>query len=222
MLSAYGDFTRLPLHLNEGYHRVNVRCIVVPKGCYVYGAILVNMFLFALDRRQPAYIMMISGDRNFSHTLNRLGHRRYTVILSIPSRVGVSKLLRYAGSFVWDWPSLAKTSRSYSYSNSLNEVSLPHVSSNEQNDSMWVQPGEKVIKAVKIYNLRKRNSNSLNEVSLRHVSSNEQNDSMRVQPCDVKGLRRNLVPPLESSAGQLPLDEIKSEGRIYNLRKRKR
>nr|GEW68703.1 hypothetical protein [Tanacetum cinerariifolium] len=163
MFSAYGDFTRLPLHINEGCHRVNVRCIVVPKGCSVYGAILVEMFLFALDRHQPAYIMMISG---------------------------VSEPLRYAGSFVWDWPSLAKTSRSYSYSNSLNEVSLPHVSSNERNDSMRVQPGEK-------------------------------NDSMRVQPHDVKGLKRNLVPPLKSSGGQLPLDEIESEGRIYNLRKRK-
>nr|GEV87138.1 hypothetical protein [Tanacetum cinerariifolium] len=91
----------------------------------------------------------------------------------VKSRVGVSSALRTAGSLVWDWTNLPKTSRSYSYPNSLNEVSS------------------------------------------RHVSSNEPNDSMRVQPCDENGLKRELVPPLESSGGQLPFDEIELESLCY-------
>nr|GEX48476.1 hypothetical protein [Tanacetum cinerariifolium] len=56
---------------------------------------------------------------------------------------------------------------------------------------------------------------------LRHRSSNEPNDSMRVQPSDENGLKRELVPPLESSGGQLPLDEIELESLYYMQRKRK-
>nr|GEV94751.1 uncharacterized mitochondrial protein AtMg00810-like [Tanacetum cinerariifolium] len=131
------------------------------------------------QRRPPAYIVVISADGKFSHALHPLRQRGYTVILAVPSRVVVSSALRTAGSFVWDWPNLPKTLRSYSYLNSLNEVSS------------------------------------------RHVSSNEPNDSMRVQPGDENGLKHELVPPLESSSGQLPLDEIELESLCYMQRKRK-
>ncbi|GJU68793.1 endonuclease [Tanacetum coccineum] len=173
-VAIFWDMETCPVLRNIGFLCVSwrdVTCIGVPKGRSVFGAILVDVFLFALDRRPPAYIMLISGDRNFSHALHRLGDYRYTVILAIPSRVGVSEPFRNAGSFVWDWPSLPKTSRTYSYPNSLK--------------CRYV----------------------------RHVSSNEYNDSMRVQPGHVNGLKRELVPPLESSGGQLPLDEIELEGR---------
>nr|GEV94750.1 hypothetical protein [Tanacetum cinerariifolium] len=37
------------------------------------------------------------ADGKFSHALHRLRHRRYTVILVVPSRVGVSSALRTVG-----------------------------------------------------------------------------------------------------------------------------
>ncbi|GAB4850586.1 hypothetical protein Ancab_029895 [Ancistrocladus abbreviatus] len=52
--------------------------------------------------------MLISGDVDFAPALHILGQRGYTVILMIPSRVGVSAALCNAGRFVWDWPSIAR------------------------------------------------------------------------------------------------------------------
>ncbi|XWS54794.1 hypothetical protein CRYUN_Cryun10bG0119600 [Craigia yunnanensis] len=71
-------------------------------------AILVDMFLFALDNPPPSSIMLISGDVDFAPSLHILGQRGYTVILVIPSGVGVSSALSNAGKFVWDWPSVAR------------------------------------------------------------------------------------------------------------------
>ena len=66
------------------------------------------MFLFALDNPPPSYIMLISGDVDFASALHILGQRSYTVILVIPSGVGVSSALSNAGSFVWHWPCAAR------------------------------------------------------------------------------------------------------------------
>lgn len=66
------------------------------------------MFLFALDNRPPSSIMLISGDVDFAPALHILGQRGYTIILVIPSGVGVSSALSNAGRFVWDWPSVAR------------------------------------------------------------------------------------------------------------------
>uniref|UniRef100_A0A0A9DIJ6 NYN domain-containing protein n=1 Tax=Arundo donax TaxID=35708 RepID=A0A0A9DIJ6_ARUDO len=66
------------------------------------------MFLFALDNRPPSSIMLISGDVDFAPALHILGQRGYTIVLAIPSSVTVSSALSSAGSFVWDWPSLAR------------------------------------------------------------------------------------------------------------------
>ena len=65
------------------------------------------MFLFALDNPPPSSIMLISGDVDFAPALHILGQRGYTVILVIPSGVGVSSALSNAGRFVWDWSSVA-------------------------------------------------------------------------------------------------------------------
>ncbi|KAI5661093.1 hypothetical protein M9H77_20416 [Catharanthus roseus] len=110
MFSAYGDFNAFPRRLREGCQRTGVKLIDVPNGRKDAAdkAILVDMFLFALDNPPPSSIMLISGDVDFAPALHILGQRGYTVILVIPSGVGVSSALCNAGNFVWDWPSVAR------------------------------------------------------------------------------------------------------------------
>lgn len=110
MFSAYGDFNSFPRRLREGCQRTGVKLIDVPNGRKDAAdkAILVDMFLFALDNPPPSSIMLISGDVDFAPALHILGQRGYTVILVIPSGVGVSSALCNAGKFVWDWPSVAR------------------------------------------------------------------------------------------------------------------
>ncbi|KAG8093320.1 hypothetical protein GUJ93_ZPchr0012g20067 [Zizania palustris] len=110
MFSAYGDFNAFPRRLREGCQRTGVKLIDVPNGRKDAAdkAILVDMFLFALDNRPPSSIMLISGDVDFAPALHILSQRGYTIVLAIPSSVNVSSTLSSAGSFVWDWPSLAR------------------------------------------------------------------------------------------------------------------
>ncbi|KAG1341997.1 hypothetical protein COCNU_05G002260 [Cocos nucifera] len=110
MFSAYGDFNAFPRRLREGCQRTGVKLIDVPNGRKDAAdkAILVDMFLFALDNRPPSSIMLISGDVDFAPALHILGQRGYTIILVIPAGVGVSSALSNAGRFVWDWPSVAR------------------------------------------------------------------------------------------------------------------
>ncbi|KAE8686761.1 putative receptor-like protein kinase [Hibiscus syriacus] len=108
MFSAYGDFNAFPRRLREGCQRTGVKLIDVPNGRKDAAdkAILVDMFLFALDNPPPSSIMLISGDVDFAPALHILGQRGYIVILVIPAR-SVSSALCSAGKFVWDWPSVA-------------------------------------------------------------------------------------------------------------------
>lgn len=110
LFSAYGDFNAFPRRLRQGCQRTGVKLIDVPNGRKDAAdkAILVDMFLFALDNPPPSSIMLISGDVDFAPALHILGQRGYTVILVIPARVGVSSALCNAGRFVWDWPSVAR------------------------------------------------------------------------------------------------------------------
>ncbi|KAK4401661.1 hypothetical protein Sango_0906800 [Sesamum angolense] len=105
-----GDFNAFPRRLREGCQRTGVKLIDVPNGRKDAAdkAILVDMFLFALDNPPPSSIMLISGDVDFAPALHILGQRGYIVILVMPSRVGVSSALSNAGRFVWDWPSVAR------------------------------------------------------------------------------------------------------------------
>ncbi|XP_050209374.1 uncharacterized protein LOC126660081 [Mercurialis annua] len=110
MFSAYGDFNSFPRRLREGCQRTGVKLIDVPNGRKDAAdkAILVDMFLFALDNPPPSSIVLISGDVDFAPALHILGQRGYTVVLVIPSGVGVSSALSNAGKFIWDWPSVAR------------------------------------------------------------------------------------------------------------------
>lgn len=110
MFSAYGDFNAFPRRLREGCQKTGVKLIDVPNGRKDAAdkAILVDMFLFALDNPPHSTIMLISGDVDFAPALHILGQRGYTVILVIPSGIGVSSALTNAGRFVWDWPTVAR------------------------------------------------------------------------------------------------------------------
>lgn len=110
LFSAYGDFNAFPRRLREGCQRTGVKLVDVPNGRKDAAdkAILVDMFLFALDNPPPSSILLISGDVDFAPALHILGQRGYTVILVIPANVGVASALSNAGRFVWDWPSVAR------------------------------------------------------------------------------------------------------------------
>ncbi|CAI9786306.1 unnamed protein product [Fraxinus pennsylvanica] len=85
MLSAYGDFSSSPMRLTEAYNRTGVNLVHVPNGRKDAAdkAILVDMFLFALDYRRPATILLISGDIDFEPALHTLRHQGYTIIVAI-------------------------------------------------------------------------------------------------------------------------------------------
>ncbi|CAN6470093.1 unnamed protein product [Victoria cruziana] len=108
--SAYGDFNAFPRRLREGCQRTGVKLVDVPNGRKDAAdkAILVDMFLFALDNPPPSSILLISGDVDFAPALHILGQRGYTIVLAIPAKVSVASALSSAGRFVWDWPSVAR------------------------------------------------------------------------------------------------------------------
>ncbi|XP_010526950.1 PREDICTED: uncharacterized protein LOC104804376 [Tarenaya hassleriana] len=110
VFSAYGDFNAFPRRVREGCQRTGVKLIDVPNGRKDAAdkAILVDMFLFALDNPPPSSIMLISGDVDFAPALHILGQRGYNVILVIPPRVVVNSALCSAGKFVWDWQSIVR------------------------------------------------------------------------------------------------------------------
>ncbi|CAM6013820.1 unnamed protein product, partial [Sphagnum balticum] len=116
MFSAYGDFNHFPRKVREGCQRTGVNLIDVPNGKKDASdkAILVDMFLFALDNRPPSTIFLITGDVDFAPALHKLGQRGYMVVLVVPDGVGVSSALRAAGNYVWDWPSLCRGELVYS------------------------------------------------------------------------------------------------------------
>ncbi|GKV22586.1 hypothetical protein SLEP1_g32444 [Rubroshorea leprosula] len=95
MFSAYGDFNCFTRRLREGCQRTGVKLIDVPNGRKDAAdkAILLDMFMFVLDKAPPSSIMLISGDVDFAPALHSLGQRGYTIILGVPSGVSVSSTL---------------------------------------------------------------------------------------------------------------------------------
>ncbi|KAM0011879.1 putative NYN domain, limkain-b1-type, meiosis regulator and mRNA stability factor 1 [Helianthus debilis subsp. tardiflorus] len=186
MFSAYGDFNGFPRRLREGCQRTGVRLIDVPNGRKDAAdkAILVDMFLFALDNPPPSSIMLISGDVDFSPALHVLGQRGYTVILVVPSGVGVSSALSNAGSYVWDWSTVVR-------GEGFVPPSRSHV-----NENFDAKNEEEAI----VYR----------GISMTSQSSSE-NDSTWVQPGDLTGLKGQLVKLLETSGGRLPIARLPSE-----------
>ncbi|KAI3809849.1 hypothetical protein L1987_19451 [Smallanthus sonchifolius] len=209
MFPAYWDFNGFPRRLREGCQRTGVKLIDVPNGRKDAAdkAILVDMFLFALDNPPPSSIMLISGDVDFAPALHILGQRGYTVILVIPSGVGVSSALSNAGSFVWDWPSVVRgegfvPTRGISMGmGPADMASLLSDSSNLQNEE-----------AIDYRGISQTYYKDFSTTSRSYsVPSGLNNDLMWVQPGDLTGLKGQLVKLLEYFNGCLALARLPAE-----------
>ncbi|XP_024979369.1 uncharacterized protein LOC112516521 [Cynara cardunculus var. scolymus] len=215
MFSAYGDFNGFPRRLREGCQRTGVKLIDVPNGRKDAAdkAILVDMFLFALDNPPPSSIMLISGDVDFSSALHVLGQRGYTVILVIPSGVGVSSALSNAGSYVWDWPSVVRgegfvppsRSRAIASSDVAGLLMGPQIGDNSDSKNEEEAIVYRGISMVSEFNT------SLVSTSKSYSLPSDLNDVMWVQPGDLIGLKGQLVKLLELSGGSLPLGRLPAE-----------
>ncbi|KAJ6839734.1 uncharacterized protein M6B38_313570 [Iris pallida] len=240
LFSAYGDFNAFPRRLREGCQRTGVKLVDVPNGRKDAAdkAILVDMFLFALDNRPPSSILLISGDVDFAPALHILGQRGYTIVLVIPSGVGVSSALTNAGRFVWDWPSVARGEdfvppRTYlprgpdtgsSYSMSCNFGNSQEIPNEEE---AIVYRGVSHSSQIYCYNLVSQySSNNLppgpNISSSRSqslpCSTNEGPacdpnglQDCWTQPGDLQGLKGQLVRLLNVFGGSLPLVRVPTE-----------
>ncbi|GFP84581.1 meiosis arrest female protein 1 [Phtheirospermum japonicum] len=226
MFSAYGDFNAFPRRLREGCQRTGVKLIDVPNGRKDAAdkAILVDMFLFALDNPPPSSIMLISGDVDFAPALHILGQRGYTVILVIPSKVGVSSALSNAGRFVWDWLSVVRGEGFVPPAKAFKppcpgpvEISGLLTGARMSIDDVEVQNEEESIVYKGSY---KMVSQSLSEFSSNSSCSvpsglnevaGEKKDFTWVQPGDLNGLKCQLVKLLELGGGFLPLMRLPAE-----------
>lgn len=240
MFSAYGDFNAFPRRLREGCQRTGVKLADVPNGRKDAAdkAILVDMFLFALDNHPPSSIVLISGDVDFAPALHILGQRGYTVILVIPSRVCVSSALCNAGRFVWDWPSIARGDgfvppRAYAtrgsdlscYLSNCNFGECPEI---QAEDEAIVYKGSGFNSSSVSYNSREpsKASQSLSECNNNTTmpgaflsssrletqpSGMSESPTSWVQPGDIQGLKGQLVRLVEISGGSLPLVRVPSE-----------
>ncbi|KAI7744264.1 hypothetical protein M8C21_018099 [Ambrosia artemisiifolia] len=215
MFSAYGDFNGFPRRLREGCQRTGVKLIDVPNGRKDAAdkAILVDMFLFALDNPPPSTIMLISGDVDFSTALHVLGQRGYTVILVIPSGVGVSSALSNAASFLWDWPSVVR-GEGFVPARGMRMGAADASSllmSCQITDSSELQNEEEAI----VYRGISRtycNSNNFSTTSRSYsFPCGLNNDLTWVQPGDLAGLKCQLVKLLESFNGCLALARLPAE-----------
>ncbi|KAK1274503.1 hypothetical protein QJS04_geneDACA008048 [Acorus gramineus] len=188
--SAYGDFNSFPRRLREGCQRTGVKLVDVPNGRKDAAdkAILVDMFLFALDNPPPSSILLISGDVDFAPALHILGQRGYTIILVIPSGVGVSSALSNAGRFVWDWPSMARGEGFSSSKNLMSEA--PDV----EEESIFYRG----IPQSEVY-------------SLKYGSQSLPSGLREVPMGDIEGLKCQLVKLLEMSGGSLPLVRLPAD-----------
>ncbi|KAI3675303.1 hypothetical protein L1987_84892 [Smallanthus sonchifolius] len=215
MFSAYGDFNGFPRRLREGCQRTGVKLIDVPNGRKDAAdkAILVDMFLFALDNPPPSSIMLISGDVDFAPALHILGQRGYTVILVIPSGVGVSSALSNAGSFVWDWPSVVRgegfvPTRGISMGMGPADMASLLMSCQITDSSNLQNEEEAIVYRGISQTYYKDFSTTSRSYS---VPSGLNNDLMWVQPGDLTGLKGQLVKLLEYFNGCLALAHLPAE-----------
>ncbi|KAI3982108.1 hypothetical protein MKX01_019014 [Papaver californicum] len=221
LFSTYGDFSAFPKRLREGCQRTGVKLVDVPNGRKDAAdkAILVDMFLFALDNPPPSTILLISGDVDFSPALHILGQRGYTIILVIPAGVAVSSSLTKAGRFVWDWPSVA---RGEGFAHPKMPMSHGYLRGGQLNENPDTQNDEEATfyrgiahnEYVAQTNINQHKSHNLHSRStsppsgLNGVIANEEDPKMLVQPRDIIGLKGQLVKLLELSGGCLPLVRV--------------
>ncbi|KAI4375981.1 hypothetical protein MLD38_013787 [Melastoma candidum] len=238
MFSAYGDFNAFPRRLREGCQRTGVKLIDVPNGRKDAAdkAILVDMFLFALDNRPPSSIMLISGDVDFAPALHILGQRGYVIILVIPSTVGVSSALSNSGAFVWDWQSIARGEGFVPQTKTfLPSRGVPHDVSRylmvppAHDNQEFRNEEESIVYQGIAQNYSDNGHFSMASQSLsghtsmtvaipcfpsglNEVQEVDQSDPTSwVQPGDLNGLKGQFVKLLELSGGLMPLTRVPAE-----------
>lgn len=219
LFSAIGDFNGLPIRLREACQSTGVKLIDVPniKKDAADKAILVDMFVFALDNPPPSTIVLISGDVDFAPALHVLGQRGYNVITVVPTKC-VNTALVSAGRLVWDWPCVARGEdqiRSYHPGANLDPIA-----------SIAYQEDEEVVYAGKTYSPRRLfdpydstieqhhrmsgggNRWGRNSENASIMATEEMEGEMWVKPGDLEGLKQQILILLNSSGGSLPLVRI--------------
>ncbi|CAN8252020.1 unnamed protein product [Cochlearia groenlandica] len=107
-ISAYGDINKFSYTAQEALSSTGVTLNHVPPGAKDGSdkKILVDMMLWAMDNPAPANLMLISGDKDFSYALHKLGMKRYNILLARPENAS-SQPLVVAAETVWLWTSVA-------------------------------------------------------------------------------------------------------------------
>ncbi|KAK6121551.1 hypothetical protein DH2020_044704 [Rehmannia glutinosa] len=227
VFSAYGDFNAFPRRLREGCQRTGVKLVDVPNGRKDAAdkAILVDMFLFALDNRPPSSIVLISGDVDFAPALHILGQRGYNVILVIPSGTGVSSALCNAGRFVWDWPSVAHgegffpPAKELIFPRGRTEISGRSIVCQNEEESIVYKGISKSYYNTESFSIVSQSLSEHNNSSSKLLPQKpmnegpigDQNDLMWVQPKDLNDLKGQLVKLLEFAGGSLPFTRLSTE-----------
>ncbi|AED97431.2 putative transcription factor C2H2 family [Arabidopsis thaliana] len=121
---AYGDTNQIPSSVQQALSSTGVSLNHVPAvsngliilyvlddGEHLTGVkdgsdkkLLVDIMLWAMDNQAPANIMLISGDKDFSYLLHKLGMKRYNILLARPEKA--STPLIAAAKTVWLWTSI--------------------------------------------------------------------------------------------------------------------
>ncbi|KAL1195961.1 hypothetical protein V5N11_025134 [Cardamine amara subsp. amara] len=229
--SAYGDFNAFPRRVREGCQRTGVKLIDVPNGRKDASdkAILIDMFLFVLDNKPPATIILISGDVDFAPALHILGQRGYTVIVVIPSGVYVNSALTSAGKFVWDWNSIV-------HGEGFVPIPKPRVmpyvmgcNVNDNGNMDGVIEDETILYRGNCYSNSRESSMMVSQFHNEYSSSalscwpsnvgessaypppGHLESTMWVAPGDLNGLKGQLVKLIELSGGCIPLMRIPPE-----------
>ncbi|CAD6248236.1 unnamed protein product [Miscanthus lutarioriparius] len=107
LVEAYGA---VPASIRKGLQRTGVRHVDILniRKDAADKLILVDMFRFAYYNPTPACMLLISGDADFVPAVRVLVERGYTIVIAIPSQGTAASDLTSAGTYMWDWPSLAR------------------------------------------------------------------------------------------------------------------
>lgn len=108
---AFGDFGRIPADIRRALQQSGISTLDTSSGRKDAAdkAIIVELCFFAVDHQSPATVILITGDRDYSNTLQRLKQHRYRVLVfgmaafcRDPSLLGSSEDRK-----LYDWLALA-------------------------------------------------------------------------------------------------------------------
>ncbi|KAG2323088.1 hypothetical protein Bca52824_016301 [Brassica carinata] len=227
VFSAFGDFNAFPRRVREGCQRTGVKLVDVPNGRKDAAdkAILLDMFLFALDHPPPSTIVIITGDVDFAPALHVFGQRGYNVVVIIPSGVYVNPALTSAGKFVWDWLSIV-------HGQGFVPLPKPRVGTylmgcGSNNNLDVVNEDETILYRGSFYSNSREAASSSSSLMVSQFQNECSSSSslmpscypppghlestMWVAPGDLNGLKGQLVKLLELSGGCMPLMRVPSE-----------